>query len=257
MGKNIPKEIIDERIKIITNNTLVIISDFIDTKHKALFKCLVCGLTYRTKVNDVLNGHSCPACANMNQGKNRRLTNEQFVEKAKSIHGNKYDYSNTKYINSRTKIEIICPIHGLFIQKPNAHLNNNGCPKCKESLLEKKIRLMLNVNNINYEYQKRFDWLNGKSLDFYLPEYNVAIECQGSQHFIENEFFSDSLNERVERDKNKFKQCNEHKILIYYFSDKEIKYMFPDNYFSKIFTSKTALIKTIINEQKFTNIKHN
>lgn len=145
----------------------------------------------------------------------------------------------------------------MFKATLNSLLNFHGCPKCKESVSETKIRTILDKTNIKYEYQKRFDWLNGKSLDFYLPEYNVAIECQGSQHFIENEFFSDSLNERVERDKNKFKQCNEHKILIYYFSDKEIKYMFPDNYFSKIFTSKTALIKTIINEQKFTNIKHN
>lgn len=44
----------------------------------------------------------------------KRKTTEQFVAEAKAIHGDKYDYSKTKYINSRDKVEIICPIHGSF-----------------------------------------------------------------------------------------------------------------------------------------------
>ena len=43
---------------------------------------------------------------------------------------------------------------------------------------------MLEDHGIEYVYQKRFPWLGLLSLDFYLPEYNVAIECQGEQHFV-------------------------------------------------------------------------
>ena len=60
----------------------------------------------------------------------RTLTTEQFIEKAKLIHGDKYDYSLTKFINSKIKVKIICPIHGEFEQSHNKHLSKKGCSKC-------------------------------------------------------------------------------------------------------------------------------
>ena len=60
----------------------------------------------------------------------KKLTTEEFIKKAKKIHGNKYDYSKVEYINNRTKICIICPEHGEFWQTPNDHLDSCGCPKC-------------------------------------------------------------------------------------------------------------------------------
>ena len=60
--------------------------------------------------------------------KNKKL---DFIEKAKSIHGNKYDYSKAEYINCETKVCIICPEHGEFWQTPYVHNNLKcGCPKC-------------------------------------------------------------------------------------------------------------------------------
>jgi len=53
-----------------------------------------------------------------------------FVEKANKIHNNKYDYSLVEYINSKSKIKIICPIHGVFEQTPAKHLMGRGCQKC-------------------------------------------------------------------------------------------------------------------------------
>jgi predicted GIY-YIG superfamily endonuclease len=60
----------------------------------------------------------------------KKDTLEDFIIKANEIHGDKYDYSKTNYINRRTKIKIICPIHGEFEQNPGHHLNGSGCPKC-------------------------------------------------------------------------------------------------------------------------------
>jgi hypothetical protein len=55
---------------------------------------------------------------------------EKFIEKARKKHGNKYDYSKVEYIDSITKVCIICPIHGEFWQTPQGHLRGNSCPKC-------------------------------------------------------------------------------------------------------------------------------
>jgi hypothetical protein len=60
----------------------------------------------------------------------RKITTEEFIERSHKIHGHKYDYSVSKYIDSYHKIKINCPIHGLFIQFPYYHLDGNGCQKC-------------------------------------------------------------------------------------------------------------------------------
>lgn len=60
----------------------------------------------------------------------RDLFGQEFIQKAKQLHNNKYDYSNVIYVNSRTKVKIICPSHGEFEQLPSSHLQGNGCPKC-------------------------------------------------------------------------------------------------------------------------------
>ena len=59
-----------------------------------------------------------------------QLTTEQFIEKAKAIYGNLYDYSKVEYVNARTKICIVCPKHGEFWQTPDNHLHGHECPKC-------------------------------------------------------------------------------------------------------------------------------
>ena len=59
----------------------------------------------------------------------KRLTLDLFIQHAKEIHGDKYDYSKVNYINSYTKVCIICPIHGTFQQDPHTHFKGCGCPK--------------------------------------------------------------------------------------------------------------------------------
>lgn len=61
----------------------------------------------------------------------KKLTQEDFIQRAKNVHGDKYDYSEVNYINSSTKVKIICPIHGGFEQIPNNHLRGAGCFRCK------------------------------------------------------------------------------------------------------------------------------
>ena len=63
----------------------------------------------------------------------KRLTTDEFIRRAKDIHGNKYDYSKSVYVNAVTKVCIICPEHGEFWQLPNNHLKGCGCPKCSNN----------------------------------------------------------------------------------------------------------------------------
>ena len=126
-------------------------------------------------------------------GKTTRLTTKLFADRAIKTHGNKYDYTECDYKNKRTKVKIICHKkykngmeHGEFWQTTGSHLNGNGCPHCRNSHLENYIHKKLISNNINFKKEETFEWLINKGhmyLDFYLPDYSVAIECQGIQHF--------------------------------------------------------------------------
>lgn len=60
----------------------------------------------------------------------KRLTTEEFVERAKEIHGGKYNYQNVCYKTNKIKVDIVCPIHGAFQQTPKIHLLGGGCPQC-------------------------------------------------------------------------------------------------------------------------------
>ena len=62
-----------------------------------------------------------------------KYTVENFIEKARSIHGDKYDYSKVNYVNSTTKVCIICPEHGEFLKTPLNHIQSKqGCPICSK-----------------------------------------------------------------------------------------------------------------------------
>ena len=125
-----------------------------------------------------------------------------------------------EYVNKKTKVCIICPKHGEFWQEANSHLRGVGCPFCNESKMEINIRKFLIENNINFEQQKRFEWLGKQSLDFYLPEYNIAIECQGLQHFKPCDFFGGEKGfiKRIKLDNMKYKKCKKNNINILYYS---------------------------------------
>jgi len=97
-----------------------------------------------------LHKHGCPKCMAVTNSLKQRHTVEQFVEAAKKVHGNKYDYSKVKYINNHTKIIVTCPKHGKFLQLPNNHLKNRGCKNCQKSKGELEVAKTLDKKNINY-----------------------------------------------------------------------------------------------------------
>jgi hypothetical protein len=75
---------------------------------------------------DHMCGRGCPDCG----VKARSLSHKNFVSRSKKIHKNVYDYSKVNYVNTRTKVEIICSIHGSFFQRPDSHLKGARCAEC-------------------------------------------------------------------------------------------------------------------------------
>jgi len=169
---------------------------------------------FKQKASKHLKKHGCIQCS-----KTKKLTTDEFVNKSKLIHGEKYDYSVSVYKNNISKIKIICKKHGIFEQVAGTHLAACGCPICKESVGEKLIRNFLNKNNICFLSQHKFNNCKDKGLlpfDFYLPKSNCCIEFNGIQHYSPISFFGGdkSLEYTVRHDKIKKEYCNNNNILL-------------------------------------------
>jgi hypothetical protein len=118
-------------------------------------RCSVHG-EFSVKVRDHLNGVGCSICSK----------GDMFCAKAVAIHGDKYDYSLVEYINSSTKVKIICPIHGEFGQTPNSHGNQGrGCYSCSRSRKLTVDEFIVNaklVHGDRYDYSK-VEYINWKT----------------------------------------------------------------------------------------------
>lgn len=215
--------------------------EYVNTNKKVCIICPIHGEFWQTPANHLKN-HGCPKCAfKKNENVNRGNLNH-FINKAKEIHGDKYDYSKVNYFNNRTDVCIICPKHGEFWQTPHSHLSGCGCPNCQQSRLENKTKLILDrfdIENIQRCDKTYFDWLGLQHLDFYLPKYNIAIECQGIQHYKPIEYFGGEekfkLTKKLDEEKrNKVKEHNIKLVYINYnFNDEKIKSVIENIYIEK------------------------
>ena len=195
--------------------------EYVNNKTKVCIVCPEHGEFWQTP-SDHLNGKGCPQCAG-----NVRCDKATFVEKAKSIHNDRYDYSKVEYVNAHTKVCIICPEHGEFWQTPNNHLNGNGCPLCKNRKIGDVLRDTVE------DFTKKSDELHeiknclkvlspqqrNREIDIYIPPLKLGIEYNGLHWH----------SERLGKDKNyhldKLNKCNEQGIrLIQIFEDEWIKH---------------------------------
>ena len=182
------------------------------------------------------------------------MTTEEFIERARKLHGDKYDYSKVNYKATHERVCIICPIHGEFLQMAHDHLKASrggcGCPKCANmvSKLEENVIDRLTKENIKFKKEYTNEKIFGKMRgDFFIKSYNVMIECQGRQHFEESNTlhhsYGGSLSGQIERDYNFNKCCKDANIkLLYYFDEDNAKgadYL-NDEKFNGIYTEKNT-----------------
>lgn len=127
----------------------------------------------------------------------RRLTIDEFIEKAINRHGNKYDYSKVIYFNNDINIIIICPIHGGFLQRPGNHLNGKyGCTNCginreKYNKINKRKNDKENslINKVDNFFTKCLEIHNNR-YDYSLAKYTntsakIIIICREHGEFLQ------------------------------------------------------------------------
>lgn len=117
-----------------------------------------------------MDGHGCPLC-NKEKPNKRIKRFEDVLKTFRMIHGDKYSYDESTYVDAKTKMRILCPKHGEFWQTPNKHASKRGCPSCwKEKIgtlskigRDEFIRRASKLHNGKYDYSKvAFDVLSDK-----------------------------------------------------------------------------------------------
>lgn len=140
---------------------------------------------------------------------------KDLVSRLESLFPGKYLYNNVIYTDDNLPICIQCKKHGDFYMSPYKLISERkGCPKCYsyQSEGEKKVRQILEEYGIKFEQEKTLPYLEYKMplyFDFFIPEYNIAIEYQGPQHFKPIDFFGgkEAFREQQTRDKIKREWC--------------------------------------------------
>ena len=138
--------------------------EYINARTKIKIICPIHG-DFHQIPNKHIKGYGCSKCSNKH-----KPTKKEFIQQANNIHDGKYKYPD-EYVNNKTKIKIICPIHGEFCQTPSNHLRGSGCKKCvfKYSNLNNITFQILahNVHNNKYVYSN--DYINSYTL--------ISIKC--------------------------------------------------------------------------------
>jgi len=217
-------------------------TNYIDSKTKVIITCHKHG-DFEKYPNEHIKGAGCPICTYEKMKNMYLYDTETFIEKSKLVHGDKYSYDCSNYIDSHSSIDILCKKHGIFSTKPYMHLQGQGCPKCNQSHLETEIETLLTNKSIKYINSFSPTWLCLQHLDFYLPEYNIAIECQGEQHYEPVELFGGKKEfyKAIERDTRKARLCKENGVKLLYFTHYS-KIKEEDN----IYKNKDKLLEEIL-----------
>ena len=152
--------------------------------------CQEHGEFIQTPASHLSNGYGCQTCANYYRRINQSSNIENFIQKARETHSDKYNYSKVNYVNARTKVIIICQEHGEFTQIPDSHLRGCGCPKCSPRGYSKKaieyLTFMSNINGIHIQHAENdgeYKIPNTRwSADGYCVETNTIYEFHGTEY---------------------------------------------------------------------------
>lgn len=202
-------------------------------KTKIIVHCKICGDIYPISYHNLMYGtNEIPECIKCQY--NGKVSNEEAIEKitekCKLLNYEflGFDNKENRYDGKETRLVLKC-LKCDYTWKTTIYANFiNGVIKCRGCTnnwhLERVVETALKKNGMIYEEQKRFPWLKNKinmTLDFFLPEYDIGIECQGRQHFMPVDKFGgkEGFKDTQNRDKTKKKSCEEHGIKLLYFTE--------------------------------------
>jgi len=128
------EEFIEKANKIHNHRYDYSFSKYVNSHTKIKIACKAHGQFLQIP-RDHLSGSGCYKCGHENRTLKVSLSTEDFIRKAMLVHDRRYNYSEVDYINSQTKVKILCRVHGEFLQTPNNHLKGDGCPSCGRELI--------------------------------------------------------------------------------------------------------------------------
>lgn len=208
-----------DRLAISSLHVIPNSNNFINYKQLMGFTCTECGNQFESTPDNLLNSDiGCPICAEQSRRKTRTHTTEQFINDAKNVHGNTYNYDKTIYLGRHKNLTITCPKHGDFIIEAGDHLQGSGCPKCSQTKGERLVQTYLDKYNISYQIQVTFKDVKFHQqrirVDFYIKSLNTIIEYNGKQHYEPIEYFGgkEKFEKQVERDNDLRQYCKENNI---------------------------------------------
>jgi very-short-patch-repair endonuclease len=127
---------------------------------------------FEQSANAHTQGQGCPGCGLLKQyNQPHKLTTETFIKRALEVHKKKYNYTEVIYKTTETKLRIICPEHGLFLQSPHAHLAGRGCPYCSGRIRHTTESFIAKAKQVHGE---RFDY---QHVEYYNLKAPVQIIC--------------------------------------------------------------------------------
>lgn len=165
-----------------------------NNKVKVKIICPEHGVYLQSPGNHLL-GSGCTIC-NTSYGQ-RKLSTADFIDKAKKVHGNRYDYNFAEYKKTNIRVVLVCAKHGIFKQTPEHHLRGQGCPKCGmlQSVGVQQIEYYLTKNNLQFKQEYRIEGCKDKlalPFDFALLQNQKLlglIEFDGAQHYQPVKFY--------------------------------------------------------------------
>ena len=192
-------------------------TDYYNDHTKVEIICPIHGSFWQTP-NAHLRGQGCMECGKKKTALAASYTKEMFIDKAINVHNNYYDYSKVNYLDSTTKVCIICPEHGEFWQRPAGHLQGQGCPKCTKKNQTRIFNFLESqFPNLIWEWEASPDWLYPQKFDIYNSAYNIAVEYNGEQHYVPVKKFGGIIRfkQQLEWDKQKAQKCQENNCNLY------------------------------------------
>jgi hypothetical protein len=197
-----------------------LITEYKNDRIKYPIICPEHGIFEQTMNNHIKGKQGCPKCGIIKCANARKDTYDDFIRKAKLIHGDKFIYDDKNYVNSNTKIGITCKKHGIFYMEPSNHLIGQGCPKCAfahskgEDEIYNYITTLIGKDKV---IQRDRTILNGEEIDIFIPSLSFAIEYNGL-------YWHSEISKNDKYHLNKTIKCNNNGIRLFHIFEDEWLY---------------------------------
>lgn len=193
---NLKKEVIDKSTFINKSNEIhnnkydYKYVDYISMFNKVDIYCTKCNQTFPQTPNDHIHKkNGCPSCANIINAKKLRLSKDDFIMRAADIHGDKYNYDLTKFIDTKTKIDVFCKKHNeTFLITPGKLLEGQGCSKCGKDKIKLEVEDVIEeskkIHGDKYNYDNsKLSYVKTKTFfNFFCKSCEVDVSQRVDEH---------------------------------------------------------------------------